>query len=994
MEMMDTMKSIYKIAGIICILLGTLSCEGLGVFQGGGDLQGDSIVGEYGDQMLLSLNIVTPDQTVVNTKGVDPDGAGIKDMVFFCFDESGVFLKIVPGSLTFKALGSEEGLVDVSVPNKSRIMHAICNLNLKTINEEAIKGMTEDEVMKTIESASGLLIYWARIEVPANVKNLYTEVQNSAKRSEGEAVVDWLTIETNPSDKLHKGVAGQGNPIVLLRNQAKITVASVGADDPSEWNGDYFQVTGYTIYNSQTYGTVAPRHAEKGFPTYGSQTYNLSHWSAESYVSLPEKAEALTEIVDVQERPEIYVFESENTESSPVNVIIKGRNITDGEAGEELYYKAQILDPERGLLPIRRNHHYKFHIIGKLHNGSASFAEAVAGAAANNIWLSIADEVQIVSDENFRLRINEYLVVRSAGQVAKNNQLRLGFNLEAIGTEKVDPAKIKCAWTDENQTVAAAELETEFNTTTGAGEIILSLNLPQINEVREGTVMISYGHLFRRITVKVTPDFEFTPVWASTEGAEGKEDNVTLLFNIPENYPTELFPFNVLLSTKDLTANTSSGQKMNVVAAGEMGYGEKFKDIVDGKEVSHTGFKYIYRVTEPGMHRIYLQTLENQVLDDFQTYITIESDNFRRHHELVTLSNVNFESYLAPETHRIMVAQKANAPVQINISALIDMSVEGQTEKVPTPVAIKGTDKFYLYSENLDYNTGDIIYSPINESNWETEGRTIQFYVPSGAADGKMSLDLRTAKPQSAEMIYISAAGNGTEFRSFTMDIGNYAPFEFNASVDKTEFEYNPDQDIEVSFDVTSFIAEDGTIVDPFGTAFDIYIEAPTLILGNNPGYEGKIEEVSTGRFVYHVDADRAAEDAYGTGERKTIVFKPRKIAVAGDIVITADPALVSYIPQTISLTDKPIVGTIICGDSDIPGHAVSFHNKSDNSRLISTTVKSDGTYTIYIINDKVKAWEGEPITVFAQKDGDYYTAEIADLKTLANSPDLQLQLQ
>ena len=988
------MKSIYKIAGIICILWGAMSCEGLGVFQGAGDGQGDFVVGEFGDQMWLSLNMITPDPTVINTKGVDPDGAGIKDMVIFCYDADGVFLKTVPGSLTFKAIGSEEGLVDVNVPNKTRIMHFICNLNMDTISENAFEGMTEYEVMDEIESASGLLLYWARVEVPANVKNLYTEVQDAAKRSEGEAVVDWLTIETNPSDKSHKGVAGQGNPIVLLRNQAKITVESVGAEDPYKWSGEHFQVTGYAIYNSQTYGTVAPHHSEKGFPTYGSQTYNLSHWSADSYVCLPEKREALTELVDVQERPEVYVFESANTEASPIDVIIKGRNVTDGVAEEELYYKAQILDPERGLLPIRRNHHYKFHIVGRLHNGAHSFAEALAGAASNNIWLTIADEVKIVADEKFRLRVDEYLVVRSVTQVAKDNQLRLGFNLEAIGEEPIDQAKLKCAWSEENQTVAEEEFVVEFNPGTGVGEIVLTLNVPQANEVREGTVVISYGQLFRRIKVKVTPEFEFTPVWASTEGVEGKEDNVTLLFNIPENYPKELYPFNVLVSAKDLTANAEYGQTLTVVTVGEMGYGEKFRDIVNGTEVSHLGYKYIYRVTEPGMHRIYLKTFVNEVLSDFQTYITIESDNFHRHHELVTLSNVNFESYLAPDKHHIMVAQKSNAPVQINISALMDTPVEGQTEKVPTAVAIKGTDRFYLYSGNLNYGSGEtIMYSPINEANWGTEGRTIEFYMPSGAADGKMTLDLRTAKPQSAEMIYVSSAGSSTEFRSFTMELGNYAPFEFNASVNKTELEYNPDQEILVSFDVTSFNA-DGTDVDPFGTAFDIYIDAPTLTLGDNPGYEGKIEEIGEGRFVYHVEADRTAEAAFGSNERKTIVFKPRKIAVSGDIVISADPAMVTYIPQTIKLTDKPIVGTIRCGDSEIAGHAVSFHNKSDNSRIVSTTVKSDGTYAIYIMNDKVKAWEGEPITVFAQKEGDYYTVEITDLKTLVNSPDLKLQLQ
>ena len=70
------MKIIYKITGMICILGAALSCEGLGVFQGGDDLQGDFVVGEFGDQMRMSLNVTSPDPAVINTKGVDPDGAG------------------------------------------------------------------------------------------------------------------------------------------------------------------------------------------------------------------------------------------------------------------------------------------------------------------------------------------------------------------------------------------------------------------------------------------------------------------------------------------------------------------------------------------------------------------------------------------------------------------------------------------------------------------------------------------------------------------------------------------------------------------------------------------------------------------------------------------------------------------------------------------------------------------------------------------------------
>jgi hypothetical protein len=700
--------------------------------------------------------------------------------------------------------------------------------------------------------------------------------------------------------------------------------------------------------------------------------------------------------MEVQQRKEVYVFESENTDMSPVDIIIKGRNITNGTVGEELYYKVQIFDQERGLLPIRRNHHYRLEIVGNLYNGSASFAEAVEGAPANNIWLSISDEVRTVTDDKFKLTVDEFQVVRNANEVAANNILNLGFNLESLGAQPVDVTKVKAAWVDESQNVADPMFETTYDPATGQGNIKLTLNAALADQVAEGAIIVSYGQLFRRITVKVTPEFEFTPVWASTEGKQGQHDHVTLVFNIPDNYPAELFPFDVLITTNELDANAHTGQKLTVVTVGEYGYGEKFTDIIDGKEVSHVGYKYVYKAAGPGMHRIYFQTLENQVLDGFDTYITIEAENFRRHNQHVVLSNVNYESYLTAENKYLFVPQKINAPVNLNFSALNDVLTNG--ESVAAPVAITSENTFHLHTDNLAYtNDGAVSYTPINEENWGTEGRVIEFHSLNGVADGKMSLNLRTLTPYSAEALYVASGDAETEFRSITFELLNYPEFGFNASVNgstkELELSYDPDQEIEVSFDVTSFTATDGNDVDPFGTAFDIYIDAPTLILGNNPALSGKVEDLGNGRFVYHVDADRAVEATYGTGERKTIVFKPKAIATVGEITISSDQSKVIYLSQTIAIKNRAIVGTIKCGASEIAGHAVSFHRKSDNARIFSTTVREDGKYEFLVINEKISDWENEPIIVFAQKEGDYYTAEIPNLKALFTSPDIILNL-
>ena len=66
-----------------------------------------------------------------------------------------------------------------------------------------------------------------------------------------------------------------------------------------------------------------------------------------------------------------------------------------------------------------------------------------------------------------------------------------------------------------------------------------------------------------------------------------------------------------------------------------------------------------------------------------------------------------------------------------------------------------------------------------------------------------------------------------------------------NEVLDDIQFTYLPNQKVAVSFDITSFAAnsgEPGVSVDPFGTGFEIYIDAPMLKLvsGDNTNIEGK----------------------------------------------------------------------------------------------------------------------------------------------------------
>lgn len=1053
------MKYISKILAVFCLAGLALSCQTEEPFQGGNGVNPE--VGVFGDEMTLSLNMVASDQLSVSTKAVDPDGVGIKNMTFFCFDADGYFLQTAEAVLTAESVGKEEGIIaTVKVPNKSRIMHVICNLQMGTFNDKAYKGVSEDDVINSIEATSGLLLYWARIQVPANVLNTYTNVTDAAKRSEAEAVLDWLTIETNPATASHKGVAGKGNPIHLIRNQAKITVSSANTNPNADpWTGDKFVVTGFNVYNSNAIGTIAPRDAEYGYPSFGA-SYGVGAWSMANTITVPENVDILDEIGQVDTFKEKYIFETANTVDSPVEVIIKGHNIIDGQNQPEMYYKAEILDADKGLLPIRRNHHYQFTITGNMYNGSETFDGAVAGPAANNIWLSIADEVTSVVDGSFRLSVDEYVVTRSTKSVEADPVLNLGFEVQKLGAVEVDPSLISVEWVDAGQNVAEAINPTDivYDAATGKGSVKVNLKaLPAgANDVAKGVLMVRYRQLFRRITVMVIPIFDFVPVYASSEGIQGQRDHVTLVYTVPDTYPAELFPFNVLISTNDLDVRSSSGQKLSIVLKGEEGYGESFEETVGEDKVTDSGYKYVMPVTGPGVQRIYLETLEDIVANNLQLHVALESQNFNRHIESIVFDNTQYSNYIEVENaleynhngssvNYILVPPKKHAPVTFELATM----APGDPA---TAVGVTTGEEFLLYSKNLDHYADDdprlddefkaqfdCTFAPYRQETWANDGRVFGFYPRADIPSGKFEVYMETNSPKADEVIFVvsnnrnsPSVKNGSEnyagelFRSATFELSNYHPFNFSANiVSKSDEEFDGDVVVDVNdaslklyFDITSFEGADGKSVDPFGTAFEVYIDAPMFEIDTDDPmmsdlmcyYEmsnmgkAKLEQTADGRIIYRVSQSREDENWISCqcggvdaavvdpkaesqeGERKYIALRPKsKTAVGGSITISADPEIVTFNSQTFDVTCKALSFDLKFGTdkADAPvGHSVSFYNKATGDRIYSTTVSQAGKCDFRFNLSRPFDLDNDEVTMIMQHGGKYYSADviIADL--------------
>ena len=875
--------------------------------------------------MAISVPITMPDMSVVETRGVDPDGHNIHRIALFCFDQFGMFISHV-NDVELNTTSTTSGqIVEALIPDATRRIHFVANQNTSTFNDADNKGKSELEIMTTLEGSSGMMIYWGRYA---------TEASTAAEFKEG----------------LLAAHGSANNPIRLLRNQAKVSVKVE--------SGVSFSVDGFAVVNTNAFGTVAPRHPEKDFDFDVLGT----DWTGKDFVTLPLKKAKLTPPADVDNAAETYVFETENTAADPVSVIIKGN---DGK-----YYRAMlILDDEYKM--VRRNHHYIINITGPLSYGSASFAEALEAPATNNVWLSIDDEVNEVRNADYILGVDQTEVVILAEPVSSgsgynyyqldengkrtpihsNGIIELGYTFSKADGTAAGADGPEVNW-EEGNIVATDWLDNQYNASGTKHYIGIKLNPIDANNAvqkAEGTILIKKGLLQRKIKVIVLKQQSFVPMWVTTQmyGGDTTPDsmdeefvgsNVTVMFTVPDECPDEMLPFEVYVSVDHLDVRSAAGQPLPVIRKDDPRYGEDVKkhpnaaaNSAEANEV--IGYKYVYTVTQKGDQRIYFknildQTGNNPTSHDHSEYVTVESPYFKTerkayifstddHNRAITITNLSHYNALtgvagATETENvyyILVPQKKGAYVEFDIRLM-----NGSTSM---PAA--NGDEFLLYSEYLDHDTHDAnatdcyanFTAPISEGTYGTHARTfgMQFTkAPTtvGSYDNVYPVKMHTNRAKSAEVVRLASNQtgspsafttgnyNGNTYRSRIFELANYRPFRFAAQVagegsfvdhDASEenvdapttatWAYGENTKVEVAFDITSFTANaqtgGGATVDPFGRSFKVYIDAPMLDWDTDHSvYQtlknaNKIGTESGGRFYYIVDANRDTEKGYWT---------------------------------------------------------------------------------------------------------------------------------
>lgn len=973
---------------------------------------------------LIKFNATIPEMTMVQSRAVDPDGVDVSNMTLFCFNAYGVYLSTAQASLVRdNTTPTVSGTFEAVIPSETYIIHFVANQPAEMYSDVDLRGRTEDQIQSTMEGAAGMIIYWARFE------------------SDGSGSIDSQLA----------AMYGGENKLELLRNQAKVSFDLNGDGLNDEWTAnEHFVITGFVVTNIHAFGTIAPYHPEKRFPTKGTDF----EWPGdEAFVTLPLQTGMMSDITAVNIKNEDYIFEHENTTDNPVSVIIRGYNKSDASKAER-YYRAMIINAEGELMPVRRNHHYIMNITGELTYGSDTFEKALEGPATNNVWATVDNWVDEVSDGTKILSVEKTGVV--LGEEYKNKAYLLKYKLtDMLGNGLSEGASVK--WLDGNN-VAQNAFSHSYDTNTGEGIININvLDIASDKEFQTGTLLVKSGLLQRTIEVVMIKTQKLTPCWVGTQIFGGETGQfVTVKFTVPESTPDIMFPFSVLVSVNALDVRYASGMEpLPIVKKGDPAY--------FGNDYEGINYKYEFVVTKPGVQRMYFQnilTFDDGAVESLHLeakfFETVDKTyRFSEKEYAVTVKGLNEYSIQDGDdfaddekVYYLLVPQKINSPVIFDM-VMLDKATN-------RAINAGANDEFLLYSKSLDYYQDDELdddlkdilgvdafdcdFYPIDENYWQTStnGRVMMFMPRNpakvGGEVGHYSIYLRTNRAVSEDVVRISSNVNdgvqlsahpdkagqvyaGESYRSMIFELANYRPFRFAAKINGegnygigwTDSEpetdllwtYEPNQAVNIELDITSFEGSDGKSADPFGTEFEIFIDAPMLEMVDDMG--GKLRKDSNveGRFIYMVDADRDMERTYGSGpalytdnvagvnqagERKVLKFRTNTITSMGEIKLSSNKERVVYYDQVFNVRNELITGNIHYTDDNVtkipvPKDAfVSFALKRNGVRIGSMTIVEDGKYTLNLRKEYSFGWTNDPLELeYITLDGNVYDNDRKD---------------
>lgn len=894
------------------------------------------------DEVNLTFSFTIPEQTEVYTRSIDPDGEPIASIWLFLFNGGGYYLGHVRANdVTYT---NESGTFSVpAIPSTVRRIHFIANYNAADVDDSNLLNRTEKEVMTRFTSSSGRLVYWGR--------KLFTETPSNEN------------IET----------------VTLYRNQAAITY--------EKEEGVTLDIEGFAICNTYAKGTVVPYdHKDENVPGHDPFGFDLTSDNIEhaehDFVTLCSgddliKATDPTDIVVENEWNDLqHVFEHENAEDDPIYAVFK----IDGK-----YYKLLIVDANYDPYQIIRNHRYVFRFQGIPTNlGYDSFEEAKDGVAANNVWVSIDDELPSIGDRESSLTIEG----ETTRIYTEQGQEEITFTYTGEGTPIA-------TWLS-NEGLASNDLNV---TSLGDNRWKVTITLNAISDTPQyGTLQIKAGKYPRTIQIIYLNKFEFTPVWTSSSVPRKSGEPVSIVFNIPDTYPEELYPIECKISCNLFDADNTN--QLDVIE-------EETIFTIDGKTIERDwDYKYVYKADKPGLHRVDFKTL----VDEYPENPDDPSVNVE---DLTWFLEAPYFNTIQ-RTINMVDASLANQKI------IIKESGTGSYERKLLPIKGQQFDlKFKLdgggtpAGTNVRIYMDDAVESGYYEGdNWADEnlseekndasdaGRYFIYIVPdSPGTDGYYSIPFYTTRAQCAGYARLAAADvdndNDPEhcYKSAIVTRVNYPDaYKFNMEINNTEVVYGIGRPVVLTIRIAPPVEIIDAATPPADVTATFFIQTNNLEPTSDNTYSfSKVDggyEVTINNLMF--------ENDYIFQMQTKDIVSAETVAISeisGNVAIDGDA--VTFTNQTLSgnITVNGLAGGF---QTDSPFIALE---KSDGTRIgafdVESTVGStEGIYTL-TLRGEYDFTEDEKLTVIYSplKSSEIYVGK-TNISELLTSPTLTLYLQ
>lgn len=489
--------------------------------------------------------------------------------------------------------------VPVSPPGVSRTLHFVGNFDWTGFNDGALGGMSENEVVSSMNVTGGRIAYWQRVYVVNG-------------------------IDGPPGEQM-----ALDGTVHLLRNVAEVTLVNntAGAENGMSLTDVQFAVDDY-----MNRGSVAPFNSQKGAFGTGDPSVDtpaadfITEARGGNTVGISEGDFADILQSDGVSPTPIEIYERKNSMAENQTCIIVKGKFQDGVVPNNdvwSYYKIDICDPEAtALLDIQRNYRYKIDLNLVSNKGYATLTEAVQNAAVNNINASVTvSEYTAVSDGRNVLRIenSQFIYVRT-GQNFEIRYSYIEMDGSTAATNNTD-VKIDLVETDPDRPVVVNGTfgyDYTSNQWTGGrmGAVIrgTTSTLPTGFDIYRAAVHISKGSLSRVIQLQLRQAMNFSET--GTTPADGRVQNdigqpVSIRFKMPVDISPALFPIPVYITTKRFSPDVEQNRLSVDVSDGDFRYVYYAPYLVDGGG-------------QPMFHTIYFVSNSPNT----QESVTIASDMF------------------------------------------------------------------------------------------------------------------------------------------------------------------------------------------------------------------------------------------------------------------------------------------------------------------------------------------------------------------------------